>query len=53
MQPAKVLGHGNILEGAVLAARADAGNADKDQVADDLGGRATGQDIIGTKSPSE
>ncbi|CAN4027948.1 DUF2953 domain-containing protein, partial [Dysosmobacter welbionis] len=43
------VGHGNILKGSGACAERGGGGGAQDQVADDLGGRATGQDIIGTE----
>ena len=43
------VGHGNILEGGGASAQSGGSGGAQDQVADDLGGRATGQDIIGTE----
>ena len=43
------VGHGNILEGGGAGRQSRCSGGAQDQVADDLGGRATGQDIIGTE----
>ena len=45
----EVVGHGNILEGSGACAERGGGGGAQDQVADDLGGRATGQDIVRTE----
>ena len=43
------VGHGNILKGGGACAQSGGSGGAQDQVADDLGGRAAGQDIIGTE----
>ena len=43
----KGVGHGNILEGSGASAESGGSGGAQDQVADDLGGRTAGQDIIG------
>ena len=43
------VGYGNILKGSGACAERGGGGGAQDQVADDLGGSATGQDIIGTE----
>ena len=43
------VGHGNILEGGGACAQSGGSGGAQDQVADDLGGRTAGQDIIGTE----